>query len=94
MPMRPSTPFRRVIETSITIAEIVAGADGTDQTFSLTGYGLTANDFIHLHFTDLDADVMYCNPHISANNTLKVRFENQSAGNITPGATVTKIFVF
>jgi hypothetical protein len=94
MPMRVNPPYKRIIETTLTVAEVVAGADGTDQTFSITGYGLTAEDFVKVHFTDLDADLMFCNEHISANNTLKIRFSNQSAGNITAGATVTKILVF
>jgi hypothetical protein len=93
MPMKSCGPFKRIIETSLTIAEVVAGADGTDQTFTINE-GVTAEDFVLVHFTDLDADIMCCNAHISANGTLKIRFANQSAGNITPGATVTKILVF
>jgi hypothetical protein len=94
MAMRTAITPRRVIETSLTIAEVVAGADGTDQTITVSGYGLTAEDFVIVRFTDLDADLTFCNEHISANNTLKIRFSNQSAGNITAGATTTKILVF
>ena len=93
MPMKTSGLHRRVIETSLTIAEIAASADGTDQTFTINE-GVTAENFVLVHFTDLDADVICCNAHISANNTLKVRFANTTASPITPGATATKILVF
>jgi hypothetical protein len=93
MPMRTAITPRKIIETTLTIAEVVAGADGTDQTFTVNE-GLTAENFVMVRFTDLDADLMFCNEHISANNTLKIRFSNQSAGNITAGATTTKILVF
>jgi hypothetical protein len=86
------TPWK-VIETSLTIASIAAGADGTDQTFTINE-GLTTENFVLVHFTDLDADVMPANAHISADGVLTVRFSNQSGAPIVPGATVTKILVF
>ena len=93
MAMQVCTPHRRIIETSLTIAAIAAGADGTAQTFTINE-GVTPDMFVLVHMTDLDADVMFCNAHISAANTLSIRFSNQSGGEITPGATAVKILVF
>jgi hypothetical protein len=94
MAMQTAVTVKKIIETSITIASIAAGADGTDQTFTISGEGLTSDDFVLLAIPGLTADCMFCNAHISANDTLKVRFENQSAAPIVPGAMTAKIIVF
>jgi hypothetical protein len=86
------TPWK-IIETSLTVASVAAGADGTDQNFTISE-GLTTNNFVKVIFTDLDADLMFCNEHISADGVLTIRFANSTASPIDAGATVAKILVF
>jgi hypothetical protein len=85
---------KAIFETTINPASVAAGADGTDQTFTVTGFGLTASDFIIVAMPSLEADLVVCNAHVSANDTIKIRFCNQSAGAIDPASQTIKVIVF
>lgn len=85
---------KAIFETTVNPASVAAGADGTDQTFTVSGFGLTTSDFIIVTFPSLAADLMVCNAHVSANDTIKVRFCNQSAAPIDDAAQTMKVIVF
>lgn len=81
-------------DTTVNPASVAAGANGTDQTFTVTGYGLNTSHMILVAFPSLEADLVFCNAHVSANDTIKVRFCNQSAGAIDPASQTMKVLVF
>lgn len=73
---------------SLTIAQVNT-VTAADQTFTIKG--IRKNHVYAVSFDDLDAGVIGSVGYGSAKDTLKIRFANPTAGNITPGATVTRV---
>jgi hypothetical protein len=74
---------------SLTIAAVNT-ITAADQTFTIKG--IRKNRLYAVTFDDLDAGVISNGmAYGSAADTLKIRFANPTAGNITPGATVTRV---
>jgi hypothetical protein len=80
-------PF--VFEGELTFAAVPA-ASSADVTVSVSPL-FNKDAFTHLILPDLQDGLAFCNVHASENGTLKVRFVNSTAGDLTPTGTNAKL---
>jgi hypothetical protein len=80
---------RFVREVSLDITTLTADTIA-DQTFTVNGLELDMH--VVVSAVSLTADVFICNAHVSARNTLKIRF--YSVAGVNPDAMTFKIVAF
>jgi len=91
MALRAAITPSYIREVTIDPASIAA-TTVVDQTFTVSG--LRTDMFVVVAMASLEANVTFCNAHVSANNTLKIRFRNRTAGAIDPASQTAKIIAF
>lgn len=72
----------------------VTNATAVQQTFTLTGKGLTPDMVItSIWMPSLEAGITLSNAFVSAKDTLSVRFTNNTAGAINPASQTVKFLL-
>ena len=89
--VRPAFAPRYAAVKSLDISNVAANTVA-DQTFNVDG--LREDIMVVIAFPGLNAGLVICNAHVSAKNTLKVRFFNQTGSGIDPTAQNCFIMAF
>lgn len=79
-----------LVTASINVGSVAANTTA-EQTFTVPG--LRLGDFVHVAKPSLNAGLGVCNARVSANNTLALTFNNNTAGAIDPAAETYLICV-
>lgn len=89
--VRSSMEFLMAFETTIDPASVAANV-APDQTFTVSGVELGQQVAMAV-MPDLEANLSISNVHISADDTVKIRFCNPTAGAINPASQTLRLLI-